>query len=449
MTQPNIVLPGPVETALGLLEHAGFEAWVVGGCTRDALLGGAPKDWDITTSALPAETLSVFSDFRTIETGLQHGTVAVLLDGMLLEITTYRVDGTYKDSRHPDAVTFTRSIDEDLARRDFTMNAIAYSPARGYEDLYGGASDIEAHLIRCVGDPETRFTEDALRILRALRFSSVLGFAIEEQTASAIHALKERILHVAWERISAELLQLLCGKDVYRVLQDYRDVFAVLFPELEPCFDFPQNNPWHIYDVYTHIAHSVESIAPEPALRLTMLLHDIGKPETYFTDDRGIGHFYGHPKRSAQLAEAIVHRLRLSSAMQQEVCTLVEYHDYPVEPSEPVLLRRLHKFGPATLRHLLLVKRADCLAQNPEKTGADLDKLSTIEHMLDVLLKKEPAFRVADLAISGGDLIALGMRPGPQLGAFLESILEAVMAGELPNDREALLAYVRDKGMKP
>ncbi|MBQ6445031.1 MAG: tRNA nucleotidyltransferase, partial [Clostridia bacterium] len=286
MTQPNIVLPGPVETALRLLEHAGFEAWVVGGCTRDALLRDAPKDWDITTSALPAETLSVFSDFRTIETGLQHGTVAVLLDGMLLEITTYRVDGTYKDSRHPDEVTFTRSIDEDLARRDFTMNAIAYSPARGYEDLYGGASDIKAHLIRCVGDPETRFTEDALRILRALRFSSVLGFAIEEQTASAIHALKERILHVAWERISAELLQLLCGKDVYRVLQDYRDVFAVLFPELEPCFDFPQNNPWHIYDVYTHIAHSVESIAPEPALRLTMLLHDIGKPETYFTDDR-------------------------------------------------------------------------------------------------------------------------------------------------------------------
>ncbi|MBQ3326299.1 MAG: hypothetical protein IJG86_00760, partial [Clostridia bacterium] len=228
MTQPNIVLPGPVETALRLLEHAGFEAWVVGGCTRDALLGDAPKDWDITTSALPAETLSVFSDFRTIETGLQHGTVAVLLDGMLLEITTYRVDGTYKDSRHPDEVTFTRSIDEDLARRDFTMNAIAYSPARGYEDLYGGASDIEAHLIRCVGDPETRFTEDALRILRALRFSSVLGFAIEERTASAIHALKERILHVAWERISAELLQLLCGKDVYRVLQDYRDVFAVL-----------------------------------------------------------------------------------------------------------------------------------------------------------------------------------------------------------------------------
>ena len=447
MTQPNIVLPGPVQTALDLLETAGFEAFVVGGCTRDALLGDAPHDWDITTSALPEETLSVFSDYRTIETGLQHGTVAVLLDDMLLEITTYRVDGTYKDSRHPDAVSFTRSICEDLARRDFTMNAIAYSPTRGYEDLYGGASDIEAHLISCVGDPESRFTEDALRILRALRFSSVLGFSIEEHTAAAIHSLKDRILYVAWERISAELLQLLCGRDVYRVLQDYRDVFAVILPELEPCFDFEQHNPWHIYDVFTHIAHSVEYIAPEPALRLAMLLHDIGKPETFFADEKGIGHFYGHPKRSARMAKDIVHRLKLSSAMQEEVCTLVESHDYPVEATETVLLRRLHKFGPETLRHLLLVKRADCLAQNPDKTAEELDKLSTIEHMLDVLLKEGPVFRISDLAVGGGDLIALGMEPGPQIGALLEDVLDRVMAGKLPNDRDAILAEITNKGM--
>ena len=449
MTQPNIVLPGPVSEALDRLESAGFEAFVVGGCTRDALLGDVPHDWDITTSALPEETLRVFADCRTIETGLQHGTVAVLLDDMLLEITTYRVDGTYEDSRHPDSVSFTCSIEEDLARRDFTMNAIAYSPTRGYEDLYGGASDIEARIIRCVGDPETRFTEDALRILRALRFSSVLGFSIEADTAAAIHTLKDRILHVASERIATELLQLLCGKEVYRVLQDFRDVFAVILPELEPCFDFEQKNPWHIYDVYTHIAHSVEHIAPEPELRLAMLLHDIGKPETFFTDDKGIGHFYGHPKRSARMAEDIVHRLKLSSAMQREVCTLVEFHDYPVEPVETVLLRRLHKFGPETLRHLIEVKRADCLAQNPEKTGADLDRLSTIEHMLDVLLKEQPVFRISDLAIGGGDLIALGMDPGPQMGTLLEDVLEQVMAGKLPNDRDALLAYAKNKGMTP
>ena len=327
------------------------------------------------------------------------------------------------------------------------MNAIAYSPTRGYEDLYGGASDIEAHLIRCVGDPESRFTEDALRILRALRFSSVLGFSIEEHTAAAIHSLKDRILYVAWERISAELLQLLCGRDVYRVLQDYRDVFAVILPELEPCFDFEQHNPWHIYDVFTHIAHSVEYIAPEPALRLAMLLHDIGKPETFFTDEKGIGHFYGHPKRSARMAKDIVHRLKLSSAMQEEVCTLVESHDYPVEATETVLLRRLHKFGPETLRHLLLVKRADCLAQNPDKTAEELDKLSTIEHMLDVLLKEGPVFRISDLAVGGGDLIALGMEPGPQIGALLEDVLDRVMAGKLPNDRDAILAVITNKGM--
>lgn len=449
MAQPNIVLPGPVETALRLLEENGYEAWVVGGCTRDALLGDEPHDWDITTSALPEETLSVFAGYRTIETGLQHGTVAVLLDDMLLEVTTYRVDGTYKDSRHPDAVTFTRTLGEDLARRDFTMNAIAYNPAKGFTDLYGGAEDIEHRVIRCVGDPTTRFTEDALRILRALRFSSVLGFSIEERTSDAIHALKERILYVAWERIATELLQLLCGNDVYRVLQEYRDVFAVLFPELAPCFDFEQKNPWHIYDVYTHICHSVEHVGPEPELRLAMLLHDIGKPETFFTDDEGIGHFYGHAKHSARIANDIVRRLKLSTAMQKEVCTLVEFHDYPLEAADRILLRRLHKFGPETLRHLILVQRADCLAQNPAKTGEDLDRLSTIEQKLDVLLKGHPVYRVNDLAIGGSDLIALGMESGPAIGTALEEVLQQVMTGTLPNEREPLLAYVRDKGMKP
>lgn len=445
MTQANIRLPGPVETALSLLETAGFEAFVVGGCTRDALLGDAPHDWDITTSALPEETLSVFSDYRTIETGLQHGTVAVLLDDMLLEITTYRVDGTYEDSRHPDSVSFTRSIEEDLARRDFTMNAIAYSPTRGYEDLFGGASDIEAHVIRCVGDPETRFTEDALRILRALRFSSVLGFTIEETTAAAIHALKDRILHVAWERISTELLQLLCGKDVYRVLQDYRDVFAVLFPELEPCFDFPQNNPWHVYDLYTHICHTVENVSPDPTLRLTMLFHDIGKPSCYYAGDDGIAHFKGHPAAGARIVEDIVRRMKLSTAMQRDVVALVECHDLPLEPDRKLILRRLNKLGEPLLRQLIEVQKADASAQSPERGGARLDNVCKMEEMLDLLIKEQPAFRISDLAIGGGDLIALGMEPGPQIGALLEELLGQVMAGKLPNDRDAILAYLKTK----
>lgn len=439
--EPFLTLPAPVKTALDLLERAGHEAWVVGGCTRDKLLGTEPEDWDITTSALPEETLDVFRDYRTIPTGLKHGTVTVRIDGTSLEVTTYRVDGSYADSRHPDDVSFTRSLDEDLARRDFTMNAIAYSPVRGFTDRYGGAEDIRTKTIRCVGDPEQRFTEDALRMLRALRFASVLGFDIEPATAAAVHSLKGRIAFLAAERVSAELLKLLCGKDVFRVLTEYRDVLAVVLPELEPCFDFAQHNPWHLYDVYTHICKSVEAADPEPELRLAMLLHDIGKPETFFFDENGVGHFYGHGRAGARLAEAAVARLRLSTRQQQTILPIVEFHDIPLEPDRTLLRRRLHKFGKTTLKDLIRAQRADCLAQNPEKAAPELDKLSTIEQMLEQLLLEKPAFRVSDLEINGEDLMALGMEPGPGLGAFLETLLEKVMAEELPNDRFQLLDY--------
>lgn len=436
-----LTLPAPVRKALDLLEGAGHEAWVVGGCTRDKLLGTEPEDWDITTSALPEETLEVFRDYRTIPTGLKHGTVTVRIEKTPMEVTTFRVDGDYADSRHPDDVSFTRNLEEDLARRDFTMNAIAYSPSRGFQDLYGGAEDIQNKTIRCVGAPEQRFTEDALRILRALRFSSVLGFDIEPETAKAIHSLKERIAFLAAERVSAELLKLLCGKDVFRILTEYRDVFAVALPELVPCFDFEQYNPWHCYDVYTHICKSVEAAEPEPELRLAMLLHDIGKPETFSFDEKGIGHFYGHGKAGARMAEEVVARLRLSGRQQQVILPVVEFHDIPLEPDRTLLRRRLHKFGKSTLKDLIRAKRADCLAQNPEKAVPELDRLSTIEQILEQLLLEKPAFRVTDLEVNGEDLLALGMEPGPQLGAFLETLLEKVMAEELPNDRFRLLEY--------
>lgn len=443
----KLALPVPVETALRRLEQAGFEAYVVGGCTRDALLGKTPNDWDITTSALPEQTQLVFSDEKTILTGLQHGTVSVRLQDMLLEITTYRVDGTYADSRHPDAVTFTRTLVEDLSRRDFTMNAIAYSPVRGYADEFGGAQDIEAHLIRCVGVPEKRFTEDALRMLRALRFSSVLGFAIEEKTSVAIHALKSRILNVSWERITSEVLRLLCGKDVYRVLQDYRDVFAVLFPELEPCFDLDQNNPWHIYDLYTHICHAVEQVLPDPTLRLAMLFHDIGKPACLFTDDNGISHFYGHPAVSAELTTGIVHRMRLSADMQEHVVSLVAHHDLPLEPDRKLILRRLHRLGEPLLRQLIEVEKADASAQAPLPGNARLDTVCKMETKLNLLMEEQPAYRVSDLVVNGRDLIALGMEPGPAIGAALEKLLTCVIEGTLENDRDALLTYlITDKG---
>lgn len=443
--QWNITLPAPVATALDRLESAGFEAWVVGGCTRDALLGHTPEDWDITTSALPRETLEVFSDCRTIEVGLRHGTVAVLLDGMQLEITTYRVDGDYRDSRHPDEVHFTRSLEEDLARRDFTMNAIAYSPVRGLVDVFGGAEDIRDRTIRCVGDPETRFTEDALRILRALRFSAVLGFPLSPETDAAVHALKGRIAYVASERIAAELFKLLCGDDVCRVLTDYRDVLAVILPELEPCFGFEQHNPHHCYDVWTHTAKSVEAVAPVPELRLAMLLHDLGKPETFFFDEKKIGHFYGHGKVSARMAEDIVRRLKLSSRQQKEIVTLVEYHDYPLDPDRKILLRRLGKFGEEGLRDLIEVQKADAAAQAPASAAEKLDSLRTIEGVLEELLNEKPAVRVADLAVTGADLLALGATPGPAVGKLLETLLQQVMDGTVPNEREALLRTAAER----
>lgn len=443
--QWNITLPAPVAQALERLETAGFEAYVVGGCTRDALLGHAPEDWDITTSALPEETLGVFRDCRTIEIGRQHGTISVLLGGMQLEITTYRIDGDYKDSRHPDEVRFTRSLEEDLARRDFTMNAIAYSPSGGPVDVFGGAEDIRDRTIRCVGDPETRFTEDALRILRALRFSSVLGFPLAPETDAAVHALKGRIAYVAVERVAVELFKLLCGDDVFRVLTDYRDVLAVVLPELTPCFDFEQHNPHHCYDVYTHTAKSVEAVDPVPELRLAMLLHDLGKPETFFFDEEQVGHFYGHGKVGARLAETIVRRLKLSSKQQKEIVTLVEYHDYPLDPDRKILLRRLRKFGEETLRHLIAVQRADAAAQTPALAGERLDNLRKIEGVLEELIKEKPAVRITDLAVSGEDLKSLGMRAGPAVGDLLEELLQQVMEGSVPNERDALLTLAAER----
>ena len=314
---PSVPLPAGVSRALTMLESAGFEAFIVGGCVRDALRGITPKDYDITTSALPEETKSVFRDWRVIETGIQHGTITVVMDGMPLEITTYRTEGTYSDNRHPDSVSFTASLREDVARRDFTMNAIAYSPTRGMIDHFGGAEDIRRGIIRCVGDPATRFREDALRMMRGIRFASVLGFAIEKNTAAAIHENKERIPTVSAERIRVELTKLLCGANVKNVLMDWWDVIGTVIPEILPMHGFDQKTPYHIYDVWEHTAVAVSNIPPDPHLRLCALLHDIGKPPSFFTDEKGVGHFYGHPAVSARMTEEILARLKYDNATRR------------------------------------------------------------------------------------------------------------------------------------
>ncbi len=435
----TVQLPDYVKTALGTLEKAGFEGFVVGGCVRDIHLGKSPDDWDITTNATPDEMLSVFGSFRVIPTGIKHGTVTVVVDGHNLEVTTYRVDGEYNDNRRPENVTFTRNISEDLARRDFTMNALAYNEVSGLIDLYGGLDDLKNGVIRCVGDPDKRFEEDALRIIRALRFSSVLGFEIEEKTRQSIFKHADRLMAISAERVSVELLKLLCGENVTRILIDYRDVFAVIIPELKKTFDFDQNNKHHIYTVYDHMAYSVGFAAREPDIRLALLLHDIGKPDTYFTDDAGVGHFYGHGDVSAKISLPILSRLRLSRDMTDTVHALVKYHDYPIEPTRKIVRRRLRKFGGPMLRKLMQVKVGDSLAHNPVYSDRtkEIDEINTL---IDSVINDGECFDMKSLAIKGGDLQGLGIAAGPNLGSVLNTLLSEVVDGKLDNEFEDLRA---------
>lgn len=440
----TISLPESVSSAIAMLESAGFEAFIVGGCVRDALMEITPKDYDITTSALPEETKKVFRDYHVIETGIQHGTVTVMMDGIPLEITTYRTEGTYSDNRHPDSVSFTTSLREDVARRDFTMNAIAYSPTRGLIDHFGGEEDIRKGVIRCVGDPATRFREDALRMMRGIRFASVLGFRIEEETATAIHENKARIPTVSAERIQVELTKLLCGDHVRDVLMEWIDVIGTVIPEILPMQDFDQMNPHHIYDVWEHTAVAVSETPPVSHLRLSALLHDIGKPAAFFTDEKGVGHFYGHPAVSARMAEEILTRLKYDNVTRRRVVTLVKEHDRIIEPKETAVKRALSRLTPEVFFDLLEIKRADNLAQSPDYRDR-LETYDRIESMAQDVLEKNECISVSTLAVNGNDLITLGMKPGKEIGDMLSYLLDRVIRGKLENDREALLAYVKKK----
>ena len=313
----------PAARALARLHEAGFEAWLVGGCVRDMLLGCAPKDYDLATSARPEETKAVFPGETVLETGIRHGTVTVLLEGMPLEITTYRVDGAYSDARHPDGVTFADNLRADAARRDFTINAMAYAPGRGLRDYFGGQADLRAGCLRAVGDPGTRFQEDALRILRGLRFAAVLDFSLEEETDRAARRYAPLLTKVSAERCAAELGKLLCGPAAGRILRAYPAVLGVVIPELLPMVGFAHRNAHHCYDVWTHTAVAVDHVPPRLPLRLAMLLHDMGKPDTFSLGEDGQGHFYGHPRRSVELAEGILTRLRFPRRTREQVLCLV------------------------------------------------------------------------------------------------------------------------------
>ena len=422
------------------LKAGGYPCCAVGGCVRDALLGREPHDWDFTTPALPDEIERIFSDCRLVTLGKKYGTIAVILDGEQYEITTYRVDGGYSDSRHPDEVAFTASLEDDLSRRDFTVNAMAYNDEDGLIDPFDGRTDLEYGVIRCVGDPVQRFTEDALRILRALRFASVLGFSIEQRTSDAVLTERARLSTVAPERISAELLKLLCGDKVDFVLRRYRLVIAVFIPQLQGTFDYEQNNIHHNRDVYRHTVASVKNIEPDPLLRTVMLYHDIAKPVACVTDKNGVSHYKNHPRYGAAIARFSLEQLRMPSAFIDEVCTLVLYHDLRLKPETAEIKRWLNRLGADAMRKLYKIRVADTLAQSMYMRKEKLENLEAVRAETERIIASGECYNLKMLAVNGSDLIHLGVGTGKRIGEILDALLEKVITGELPNEKEALTA---------
>ena len=437
-------MPKNVDTAINLLQSAGFEAYAVGGCVRDSLLGKTPNDWDITTSANPEDMKSVFADFHCIDTGIKHGTVTVVIDGEPLEITTFRLDGEYEDNRHPKSVTFTSDLGADLGRRDFTVNAMAYSKMTGTVDLFGGQNDLKNKIIRCVGDPDRRFNEDALRILRALRFASALDFEIEEKTAQSL--LKNRALlgNISEERIAKELLKLVCGKGAKRILTDFAPVLFEILPELQPMYKNSHDNPHHCYDIYEHTLIAVESIDPEPTLRFAMLLHDCGKPAVKKFDENGVAHFYGHQRISAEISAQILARLKVSNKFRDEILFLVSNHDrWELYENTEKMPRYLSKFGLDGVLKLLKVMRADVLAQSPEYRYR-LDQIADAEEIAKNLAAQKPCLSLRELQINGRTLMDIGIPQGRKLGAVLAQLLDEVIDGVTKNTQEALTTRARE-----
>ena len=436
------MIPREVHDVLIKLSAAGYEGYLVGGCVRDMLLGKVPHDWDITTSALPEETMALFAHFA-IPTGLQHGTVTVRSGAISCEVTTYRADGDYSDHRRPDEVQFTRSLREDLARRDFTVNAMAMGADGTVHDYFGGQEDLRRGILRCVGAPKQRFSEDALRILRALRFSSTLGFPIEEETRAALIELKDDLSYVAAERIREELTKLLQGQDVERVLNDFPHVLGVVIPEILPAVGFDQRNCHHFLDVWQHTTRAVAVSQNDPIIRWTMLLHDLGKPPVFSMDEEGVGHFFGHAHVSEDIARAVCQRLRFDNRSAQRIVTLVAQHDRHVALTEKAMTRLLRQIGVENAYALCNVKRADNLAQHHDYHGRQA-VLDEAEALITRIVESDKCFSLKQLAVDGNDMLSLGLR-GREIGQALELLLSAVMDGDLPNEKEALLAEIRGK----
>lgn len=437
----KINVPQKAQYIIKTIEAAGFEAYAVGGCVRDSILGREPQDWDITTSARPDQVKSLFA--KTIDTGLQHGTVTVMLDKEGFEVTTYRVDGKYEDSRHPKEVTFTPCLEEDLKRRDLTINAMAYNDTKGLVDIFGGMEDIRKKMVRCVGDPGSRFREDALRILRAIRFSAQLGYTIEEETREAIAALAPTLSRISAERIQAELIKLITSPnpDYIRVAYE-TGVTKIFLPEFDRAMETPQNHPHHCYNVGEHILHSLTAVRADKVLRLAMLFHDIGKPEAMTVDGEGITHFHGHAQISANMAEDIMRRLRFDNDTSNRVCRLVLYHDHcnGIIPDIRIARRSVNKIGEDIFPMLLEVDRADIRAQSDYFRQEKLDNVDKWQQLFEQIQAESQCISLKTLAVTGSDLIAAGWKPGKEMGKILQNLLELVLEQPECNVKEYLLA---------
>ncbi len=442
-SSPAIDIEPAAMRVLDVLEAGGYEAYVVGGCVRDALSGAVPHDWDITTNARPGQVEECLraAGVPVVETGIAHGTVCAIIGRKPYEITTFRAEGAYSDCRHPDAVSFIDDVEGDLLRRDFTVNAMAYSPTRGLVDTTGGRADLEAGILRTVGRPHERFAEDALRILRALRFAAERGFSVEPGCARALHADRGLLSRVAAERLEMEFRRIICGEHLVDVLLEYADVVAAFIPQVEPCIGFDQRNPHHMYTVWEHMVRAASFAPAEPVMRYAVLFHDIGKPATFFIGEDGCGHFYGHREAGAGIFHGLARDLRIPRRQANHAELLVRYHDANLPTTRKGLRRWIVRFGEETMRELLVVHRCDIQAlDSAEVDGALLGMDAYDAFFLDVLSGMK-VFGMRDLAVDGHDLMAAGVEAGPAVGKALRACLQAVVDGELENERAALIAY--------
>ena len=440
----KIALPRKVLMIINNLQLHGYEAFAVGGCVRDSILARRPEDWDITTSAKPEEIKKLFR--KTVDTGIEHGTVTVLLGKDSFEVTTYRIDGAYEDSRHPKEVKFTNRLEEDLRRRDFTINAMAYNDEVRLVDVFGGMQDLNHHRIRCVGDPEERFLEDALRILRAVRFSAQLNFPIEPNTARAVKKLAPTLKKISAERIRTELVKLLVSPHPERIQDAFElGITRVILPEWDAMVGVEQHTPHHKYDVAEHTIRALKNVKRDKILRLTMLFHDMGKPAMKTTDEKGQDHFKGHALVSEEIARKILRRLKFDNDTVKTVTRLVCYHDYRIEATPQNVRRAMNRIGVELFPYYLAVRMADVKAQSPYRKREKIENIVEMRRLYQEALLKDQCVTLRQLAVSGKDLMQLGMKPGRELGSMLSELLEYVIDDPERNDRDTLCKYVKEK----